>query len=712
MAATSGASPFLAGSISLTSAAAGNSRGNRYVSLSRRLAVSTDHNISSTTSFTENGRWLPEEEKRKKLNKRKEESELISNVYGNPDEVTEENGKKLKDFFEECKDLIKSSDGGGDGGGGPPRWFSPLECGSRTPDSPLLLFLPGIDGTGLGLIKHHYKLGNMFDMWCLHIPVKDRTSFTDLVKLVETTVRSECKRSPGRPIYLVGESIGGCIALEVAARNPDIDLVLILANPATSFNKSQLQSLIPLLELMPDQLLLNLPNMINFVPGDPLRMAWENVVKGLLPLQNVGVLSEDILGMPSYLSVLADMLPRETLLWKLRLLKSASASANSHLHAVKAQALILCSSKDQLLPSQEEAQRLRRILPKVAIRFFKDSGHFLFLEDDFDLVMSIKGASFYRRGRYLDYVSDYIPPTPYEFKKLYESYRWVFDATSPVMFSTLEDGKMVRGLAGIPSEGPVLFVGYHMLLGFELAPLVLQFLMERNIFLRGIAHPMMFVKLREGKMLDLDNFDQYRLMGAVPVSGPNFFKLLSSKSHVLLYPGGVREALHRKGEEYKLFWPEQSEFVRMASRFGAKIVPFGVVGEDDVTELVFDYHDQMSIPPLRKFNKEVTDEVVQLRTDANGEVSNQDLHLPGVLPKLPGRFYYYFGKPIETEGRKQELKDKEKSHELYLHVKSEVERCMAYLKEKREEDPYRNIVSRLLYRATHGSTAEVPTFEL
>lgn len=40
-----------------------------------------------------------------------------------------------------------------------------------------------------------------------------------------------------------------------------------------------------------------------------------------------------------------------------------------------------------------------------------------------------------------------------------------------------------------------------------------------------------------------------------------------------------------QGEEYKLFWPEKSEFVRMASRFGAKIVPFGVVGEDDFGEV-------------------------------------------------------------------------------------------------------------------------------
>lgn len=41
-----------------------------------------------------------------------------------------------------------------------------------------------------------------------------------------------------------------------------------------------------------------------------------------------------------------------------------------------------------------------------------------------------------------------------------------------------------------------------------------------------------------------------------------------------------------QGEEYKLFWPEQPEFVRMAARLGATIVPFGVVGEDDLTEVL------------------------------------------------------------------------------------------------------------------------------
>ncbi|MED6158321.1 hypothetical protein PIB30_031739 [Stylosanthes scabra] len=150
----------------------------------------------------------------------------------------------------------------------------------------------------------------------------------------------------------------------------------------------------------------------------------------------------------------------------------------------------------------------------------------------------------------------------------------------------------------------------------------------------------------------------------------------------------------------------------MAARFGAKIVPFGTVGEDDVAEVVVDYDDLATIPFLKSQIDKLTAESITLRTDATGEVTNQQVHMPACLPKVPGRFYYFFGKPIETEGRRQVLKDREKSHELYLQVKSEVENCLAYLKEKREGDPYRNIMSRLLYQARHGFDAEVPTFEI
>lgn len=615
-------------------------------------------------------------------------------------------GLSLRDYLELSRELIARSDGG------PPRWFSPLECGARLKDSPLLLFLPGIDGVGLGLTLHHERLGKIFDIWCLHIPVMDRTSFNDLVKLVESTVRSEYCRSRNRPIYLVGESLGGCLALAVAARTPDIDLVVVLANPATSFGKSQLQTLIPLSVMLPKQLRAGLPYMLSLMTGIPSTLLMATMEKRLPLEQTVGELSKGAVAFSSYLSVLAELLNVETIHWKLNMLKSAAASANSRLHAVKAKTLILTSGQDQLLPSRDEGERLRQILPNCEIRTFNDSGHALFLEDGFDLVTILMGASFYRRRRHRDYVFDYLPPSPSQFRKIYEPHRWTEVAMNPVMLSTLESGKVVRGLAGIPSEGPVLLVGYHMMLGFELVPLVSQFWIERNILVRGIAHPMMFTKLKDGLLPELSSFDTYRKMGAVPVSASNFYKLFSSKSHVLLYPGGMREALHRKGEEYKLFWPEQSEFVRMAARFGAKIIPFGVVGEDDVGQLLLDYDDLSKIPYFKAGIEKLTDETVNLRTDAEGEVSNQDVHLPIILPKLPGRFYFYFGKAIETEERKQELKSREKADELYSEVKNEVERCIAYLKDKRENDPYRNIFARLSYQAIHGFDSEVPTFDI
>lgn len=103
------------------------------------------------------------------------------------------------------------------------------------------------------------------------------------------------------------------------------------------------------------------------------------------------------------------------------------------------------------------------------------------------------------------------------------------------MYSTLENGQIVRGLSGMPTEGPVIYVGYHMLMGFELYPFVSRVYDKKNILVRGLAHPMMFTKPGELKDLDSSMFDTFRFMGAVPVSGTNMFKLLSSKSHVLLY---------------------------------------------------------------------------------------------------------------------------------------------------------------------------------
>ncbi|KAG7558865.1 Diacylglycerol acyltransferase [Arabidopsis thaliana x Arabidopsis arenosa] len=642
--------------------------------------------------------------RRRRKNK---DDKVLDNPYSKMEMARPDLRKSLSDFLEEARDFV------GDGGG-PPRWFSPLECRAHAQGSPLLLFLPGIDGTGLGLIRHHKKLGEIFDIWCLHIPVSDRTSFKDLVKLIERTVKSENYRLPNRPIYLVGESIGACLALDVAARNPNIDLSLILVNPATHVNNFMSKPLLGMLNVLPDGIPTLLEDVFGFKQGDPLT-GMLDALSNEFSVQRMGGVGggmlRDLFAVSANLPTLIRMFPKETLLWKLEMLKCAISSVNSHIYSVRAETLILPSGRDQWLLNEEDIVRYSRTLPKCIVRKLDDNGQFPLLEDSLDLATIIKLTCFYRRGKSHDYISDYIKPTPFELQQQLDEHRLLMDAISPVMLSTLEDGRIVRSFEGLPSEGPVVYVGYHMILGFELAPMVGLLLKERNIHMRGLTHPMVFMYIQDS-LVDPKMFDKYKLMGGVPVSNMNFYKLMREKSHVLLYPGGVREALHRKGEEYKLFWPEQSEFVRVASKFGAKIVPFGVVGEDDIFNIVLDSNDQRNIPILKDLMEKATKDAGNLREGDESELGNQDCYIPGLVPKIPGRFYYYFGKPIDLAGKEKELKDKEKAQEVYLQAKSEVEECIAYLKMKRESDPYRHLLPRMLYQASHGWSSEIPTFDL
>ncbi|XP_050940741.1 phytyl ester synthase 1, chloroplastic isoform X3 [Cucumis melo] len=505
----------------------------------------------------------------------------------------------VKDYFDAAKDFTQHPDGG------PPRWFCPVASGSPLKGSPILLFLPGMDGTGCGLILHHKALGKAFEVRCLHIPVQDRTPFEGLVKLVEETIRSEHACSPNKPIYLVGDSFGGCLALAVASRNPKIDLVLILSNPATSFGRSQLQPLFPFLGAMPDVLHETVPYVLSFIMGEPFKMATVNVESKLPPMQRFEKVSQNLTALLPNLSDLASIIPKDTLLWKLKLLKSAAAYANSRLHAVNAEVLVLASGKDNMVPSGDESRRLRKSLQNCTVRYFKENGHTLLLEDGIGLLTVIRGAQKYRRSRKHDAVLDYLPPSLAEYNYAFTQVTGLFHfLTGSTMFSTLGDGTVVKGLSGVPNEGPVLLVGYHNLLGLELTPLVEGFLREKGIVVRGVAHPELFLGNLESESPEVSLIDWVKVFGAVPVTANNLYKLLSQKAHVLLYPGGAREALHYKGEEYKLFWPNQQEFVRMAARFGATIVPFGAVGEDDIAQMLLDYNDLIKIPMVSDYIRE------------------------------------------------------------------------------------------------------------
>lgn len=111
----------------------------KWTPILRRVAVSAERTSTATTTMmTETTPTRRFVEKSSELVEDEAETKQRVNVREYWQEESEGNGKSLKDYFDEAEDMIKSSSDGG-----PPRWFSPLECGSHTHDSPLLLFLPG-----------------------------------------------------------------------------------------------------------------------------------------------------------------------------------------------------------------------------------------------------------------------------------------------------------------------------------------------------------------------------------------------------------------------------------------------------------------------------------------------------------------------------------------------------------------------------------------
>ncbi|WVZ52983.1 hypothetical protein U9M48_003978 [Paspalum notatum var. saurae] len=589
--------------------------------------------------------------------------------------------KNLDYYYESLGELVKHDNG-------PPCWFCPVDAGSPIEDAPLMLYLPGVDGMGMGLFMHHKALGRfsvfliisdiyyphddptcrIFELRCLHVPFHDRTPFEDLVTMVEDVVRKEHATSPNKPIYLLGNSFGGCLALAVAARNPHIDLILVLVNP-----------------------------------DNEVHMAVSSMINGKHPLEALNRLTNNMSSFLKHSNIL-DKIPEDTLKWKMKLIKRAASYANYRLQSVQAEVLLLASCADKLLPSKGEADRLQKSLPKCKVYFFEKHGHSLLLEYGVHVSSIIKCTDLYRHSRRYHRVFDYIPPSATELKEVDKATRDLRFRTCPAMYSTMEDGTVVRGLAGVPQDGPVLLVGNHMLLGIELISLAAEFLRLKGVVVRGIAHPLLFPNKKTAWSEGHDFFDFLNLWGGVPMMYKYIYELLAAGEFVLLYPGGHREALHCKGEEHRLFWPSHTEFVRLAAQFNATIVPFGVVGEDDLLELLCTFEDIRNAPFGKEMIQAYSDHL-KLR-DVDHEV-----FFPGLYLKMPGRFYYQFGKPIPTRGRQDILTDKQAANDLYMHVKSEVERLISYLLEKRVEDKYRSLIPRMLYQAARGPSCEVPAFD-
>jgi len=280
-----------------------------------------------------------------------------------------------------------------------------LECsavpGPEESAKPVLVYLPGFDGTLLAPFLQFPELSTSFHVRGMQVHSSDRTPFAELVDLASTYIVQVGGGGAGhtpRPVYLVGESFGGLLASAVAARLQATGEIagLVLVNPASSYPRSQLRS------------------QASMVQGLPLAV-YPLGLAGLLPLfadqhqlpQLLRIISSA--GLPSvintpareaYMGRHALTLPRRipfmargTLRWRLAewLEEGSAAVTDELLSSLDLPALVVAGEADEALPSLEEAFRLEEILPSAKVVVVPGAGHSSTCGARCDLAAAMRG---------------------------------------------------------------------------------------------------------------------------------------------------------------------------------------------------------------------------------------------------------------------------------------------------------------------------------
>lgn len=558
-----------------------------------------------------------------------------------------------------------------------------------------------MDGTGQVIrrqIEYIDKAG--YDISCVYIPINDRSTWSELVADLLPLLRQEASLPPSsvngtihtgatspqkRHVTLLAESFGTCLALRAAAAMPDVISRLVLVNPATGFSQNN-----PLVSLAARTgLLASFP--------DPLYEMAQDIVLPLLVKRNrvTSMLEEDMLSPVDYV-------PAPCASWRLSLLNDESGLEENQLSKIKTPTLLVASAKDRVLSALTETARLQKILPVVYRTLLPESGHTVFLEDAINIITIMEENGFTTPPS--------SSPPPEEEEEREPSVLEVLsrERKNPILDERLEEmgrilepwriltSPLISGVENLPSrrkkpERGVLFVGNHTLFGLYDSPLLVHELYLRGFRCRGLAHP--------GHWLTGvgDLMERY---GNVKASPKAAYKLLKEGEDVLLFPGGAREVCKRKGEEYQLQWKEKADFVRMASRLGATIVPFGALGGDDAFRLLLDSEELLSGPvgPTLRFLYSS----LQLRAEESLQpiTALPGTMIPSLVP-IPSieRIYFRFGEAVDTTEYNCDIRDPEQCQTLYELVRTRVENCIEELKEIRANDEERDLSVRLQKKA-------------
>jgi pimeloyl-ACP methyl ester carboxylesterase len=239
-------------------------------------------------------------------------------------------------------------------------WFFPHR---PRPDYPLFVFLPGMDGSGQLYHRQIETLSSHFDLRCLTISPDDLSDWDELADRVIVLLQEELRYKTA-PVYLCGESFGGCLALKIATKDPKLVKKLILVNAASCFNQRPLLGLgIGVTRVIPD--FLHRSSALVLLP-------FIAALSRISPIDRRSLLKA------------MQSVPPETVSWRLSMLQRFQINP-LELARLSFSVLVVASQSDRLLPSVTEGRKLIHQLPKAKLVILPDSGHTCLLETDIHL---------------------------------------------------------------------------------------------------------------------------------------------------------------------------------------------------------------------------------------------------------------------------------------------------------------------------------------
>ena len=137
------------------------------------------------------------------------------------------------------------------------------------------------------------------------------------------------------------------------------------------------------------------------------------------------------------------------------------------------------------------------------------------------------------------------------------------------------------GAEHIYASKPAMYVGNHTLYGVFDSPILIDYLYNH--------HKVAVVSIADHGHFYLPFWRTvFKKFGAVDGEKEYIRAAMRQGYSILVFPGGGREVLKRKGEAYQLIWKQRYGFLKLAQEFNYDIVPFAALGGDEIFELGFD----------------------------------------------------------------------------------------------------------------------------